>query len=179
MTSQEVSMAVAEIHPRVRLAGLRDAPLSIDEVVSAVLSPSVGGVVVFIGTVRDVDRAGGPLRQGPEHKQQPEQRGARQEHPPDRAVAALDYSAHPRAELDLARVAAQVADRHEVVALAVLHRVGALQVGDVAVALAAGARHRPAAFAAARDVIDTLKATVPIWKHQQFVDGGTEWVGLP
>ena len=57
--------------------------------------------------------------------------------------------------------------------------LGALTVGDLAVVVAASAPHRGEAFAAARDLIDTLKAEVPIWKHQGFADGSTEWVGLP
>ena len=68
---------------------------------------------------------------------------------------------------------------HARVRLAAVHRIGALTVGDLAVVVAASAPHRGEAFAAARDLIDTLKAEVPIWKHQGFADGSTEWVGLP
>jgi molybdopterin synthase catalytic subunit len=137
----------------VRLAALRDAPLSVDEVVDAVRDPAAGGLVVFVGSVRDNDG--------------------------DRAVQRLDYEAHPSAEARLREVAAAVAARHPTVAVAATHRVGQLAVGDIAVVVAASCPHRAEAFAAARDLIDDLKATVPIWKHQVFCDGGEEWVGTP
>jgi molybdopterin synthase catalytic subunit len=140
--------------PRVvRLVDVRDAPLSVDEVLAAVDDPATGGTCVFVGTVRDVDH--------------------------ERAVKALGYSAHPTAVDRLGEVLAEVAGRHPVRALAAVHRVGDLAVGDLAVVVAAAAPHRGEAFDACRDLIDTLKATVPIWKHQEFGDGSDEWVGLP
>ena len=60
-----------------------------------------------------------------------------------------------------------------------MHRVGDLEVGDLAVVVAAASAHRAEAFAAARSLIDDLKAEVPIWKHQRFADGTQEWVGAP
>jgi len=138
---------------QVRLLGLRDTPISVDEVLAAVCDPGVGGTAVFVGTVRD-DDAG-------------------------RGVTALGYSAHPTALDTLAVVAEHVAGAHPHALLAALHRVGDLAVGDVAVVVAAAAEHRSEAFAAARALIDDLKAQVPIWKHQQFADGTAEWVGIP
>lgn len=91
----------------------------------------------------------------------------------------LDYTGHPRAADELARVATEVAGRHAILTLAAEHRLGHLEIGDVAVVVAAGAVHRADAFAAARDLIDTLKAEVPIWKEQHFTDGSGGWVGLP
>jgi molybdopterin synthase catalytic subunit len=108
---------------------------------------------VFVGTVRDVD--GG------------------------RAVGGLGYSAHPAAEDSLRAVAESVAQRFPAVALAAVHRVGDLAVGDLAVVVAAACPHRGEAFDAARALIDELKQTVPIWKHQLFADGTDEWVGSP
>jgi molybdopterin synthase catalytic subunit len=137
----------------VRLAELRDAPLSVDEVVEAVRDPAAGGLVVFIGTVRDTDG--------------------------DRSVDRLDYEAHPSAAARLAEIAGAVAARYPTVAVAATHRVGKLAIGDIAVVVAASCPHRGEAFDAARDLIDELKATVPIWKHQLFSDGGEEWVGTP
>lgn len=137
----------------VRLTEVRETPLSVDEVVAAVADPAAGGTCVFIGAVREQDD--------------------------DRAVSALSYSAHPTAAAQLAHVAQLVAGRHELTAVAAVHRVGDLVIGDLAVVLAVSAPHRGEAFAAARDLIDTLKSTVPIWKHQSFDDGGDEWVGLP
>ena len=137
----------------VRLVAVRDTPLSVDEVLAAVLDPSAGGVVVFVGTVRDLD--GG------------------------KAVGGLGYSAHPAAEQQLGDVARSVAQRFPAVALAAVHRVGDLAVGDLAVVVAAACPHRGEAFDAARALIDELKETVPIWKHQIFADGTDEWVGSP
>ncbi len=138
---------------RVRLTQVRETPLSVDEVLAAVADPAAGGTCVFVGAVRDEDG--------------------------DRAVSALAYSAHPTAAAQLQAVAEAVAERHEVTAVAATHRVGDLAIGDLAVVVAVSAPHRAEAFAAARDLIDTLKSTVPIWKHQQFDDGADEWVGLP
>lgn len=137
----------------VRLAALRDGPLSIDEVVDAVRERGAGGLVVFVGMVRDHD--GG------------------------RSVERLDYEAHPTAEQRLHDVAAAVAARHTEAVVGVTHRTGSLAIGDIAVVAAAACPHRGEAFDAARALIDELKATVPIWKHQIFVDGEEEWVGTP
>ena len=60
-----------------------------------------------------------------------------------------------------------------------MHRVGRLAIGDAAVVVATTAAHRGEAFEASRALIDELKATVPIWKHQVFIDGTDEWVGTP
>ena len=138
---------------QVRLADVRETPLSVDEVLSAVLEAAVGGVTLFVGTVRDHDDA--------------------------RSVTALEYSAHPTALDRLREVLEAVAGRHPGVALAAVHRVGRLAIGDAAVVVAAGAAHRGEAFAASRELIDDLKATVPIWKHQLFTDGTEEWVCTP
>lgn len=137
----------------VRLVDVRDTPLSVDEVMAAVTHPSCGGVVIFVGLVRDHDGGKG--------------------------VDALAYSAHPTALDRLRDACEQVAQRAPGVRLGAVHRVGDLTIGDLAVVVGAAAAHRGAAFEAARDLIDTLKATVPIWKQQSFDDGGTEWVGLP
>jgi molybdopterin synthase catalytic subunit len=132
-----------------------DKPLSVDAVVQAVSHPAAGGVVLFIGAVRD-------------HDGEPEQ-----------GVASLDYSAHPQALAALDRVATEVADLFPEARLAAHHRVGPLAVGDRAVVVGAASAHRDDAFRAARRLIDELKAGVPIWKHQTFTDGSEEWVGLP
>jgi len=139
--------------PVIRLLGVREAPLSVDEVLAAVADPRAGGTVVFVGTVRAEDSGKG--------------------------VEGLGYSAHTSVEEALRSVAERVAATHPAIALAAVHRVGDLVVGDLAVVVAVSCAHRGAAFAAARQLIDDLKATVPIWKHQQFDDGSDEWVGLP
>jgi molybdopterin synthase catalytic subunit len=137
----------------IRLLALRDAALDPAEVLAAVDDAGAGGVVSFTGLVRDTD--GG------------------------RRVTALEYVAHPDAEAALQRVADAVAADFPVRALAAVHRTGLLEVGDVAVVVAAAAPHRAEAFEAARRLIDDLKATVPIWKRQVFADGAQEWVGSP
>jgi molybdopterin synthase catalytic subunit len=137
----------------VRLVDIREGALSVDEVHAAVADPRAGGLALFVGAVRDADH--------------------------ERAVNALAYSAHPTAAQRLREVCEQVVARHDVVAVAAVHRVGDLAIGDLAVVVGVSAVHRGEAFDAARDLIDTLKSTVPIWKHQEFGDGSQEWVGLP
>jgi len=138
---------------RVRLCDLREGPLSLDEVAAALGDDGSGGVVFFVGRVRDHDHG--------------------------KSVGGLDYTAHPTAAERLRAVCERVAEAHDVNGVAAVHRVGELAIGDAAVIVAAEADHRPEAFAAARDLIDILKAEVPIWKHQQFGDGTEEWVGTP
>jgi molybdopterin synthase catalytic subunit len=135
------------------IAEIREQPLSVDEVIDAVRSAGAGAVVAFLGLVRERD--GG------------------------RDVTGLDYSAHPDAARRLAEVAQSVADREQGTRVAVTHRVGTLEIGDLAVVLAVATAHRGEAFTLARALIDELKAGVPIWKHQSFADGSNEWVGLP
>jgi molybdopterin synthase catalytic subunit len=137
----------------VRLVAIRETPLEVAEVLAAVEDAAAGGVTLFVGTVRDHDDA--------------------------KAVSKLGYSAHPTALASLEAVVGAVAARHPVRAVAAVHRVGDLAIGDAAVIVAAAADHRGEAFDAARDLIDDLKATVPIWKHQAFADGTEEWVGTP
>lgn len=137
----------------VRLLDVRDSPLSVDEVLAAVADPGAGGSCVFVGVVRDVDHG--------------------------RQVAKLGYSAHPTVAQVLRRVADGVVADVQLIGLAAVHRVGDLGVGDLAVVVAASARHRAAAFDGCRRMIDDLKREVPIWKHQLFIDGDEEWVGSP
>ena len=139
--------------PVVRLVDIRDTPLVVAEVLDALGDPAAGGVDLFIGVVRDHDH----------HK----------------GVTRLEYSAHPTAMDRLLEVAEHVAQEHDVLALAAVHRVGRLEIGDAAVVVATAAAHRGEAFDASRALIDELKATVPIWKHQTFEDGTDEWVGTP
>ena len=134
----------------IRLLAVRETPLSLDEVHAAVGDTSAGGTVVFVGTVRDHD--GG------------------------KDVTALEYSAHPSAEEELRRVAEKVVADYPVVGLAAVHRVGPLTVTDAAVIVAVSCAHRGEAFEACRRLIDDIKHTVPIWKHQRFADGTEEWV---
>ena len=137
----------------VRLIAVRESELSVDEVRAAVADPAAGGIALFAGAVRDSDH--------------------------DRGVSGLSYSAHPSAVDELRRVAEVIAGKYPVIGIAAVHRVGDLAIGDLAVVLAVSCPHRAEAFDACRDLIDILKASVPIWKHQRFDDGTAEWVGTP
>lgn len=137
----------------VRLIALRESELSVDEARAAVADPAAGGIALFAGAVRDSDH--------------------------DRGVSGLSYSAHPSAVGELRRVAEVIAEKYPVIGIAAVHRVGDLAIGDLAVVLAVSCPHRAEAFDACRDLIDILKASVPIWKHQRFDDGTAEWVGTP
>ena len=134
----------------IRLAEVRDTPLSVDEVHNAVSHPKAGGIVLFTGVVRDHDQG--------QH------------------VTALSYSAHPTAADELRQVAERIAGKFDLYAIAAVHRVGDLEVGDLAVVVAVSSAHRATAFDACRALIDELKQTVPIWKHQRFAGGASEWV---
>ncbi|SDR87819.1 molybdenum cofactor biosynthesis protein MoaE [Microlunatus soli] len=150
----------------VRVAAVTEQPLSVDRLLATVNDPAVGGIVLFVGTVRDHDAPVDPTIDG-------DSAGT------TRGVTSLDYTAHPLAVDRLAEVAARAATVHGVRAVAVEHRVGHLVIGDLAVVVAVGAEHRGEAFLACRQLIDELKAGVPIWKEQTFDDGVAEWVGLP
>ncbi len=134
-----------------RLLALRESALSLDEAIAAVRRPSFGGIAVFLGTVRD--------------------------HNEGQAVSVLEYEAYATmAEKELTAIADEIEREIPGVALAVLHRVGRLVVGDVAVICAAGAAHRDEAFRACRELIERIKARVPIWKREHG-PGGVHWVG--
>jgi molybdopterin synthase catalytic subunit len=134
------------------LFDIRADALSVDECIRAVSHSSAGGTSVFIGTVRDENDG--------------------------RAVTLLEYEAYrAMAEKEMRRIAREIGDAVPSVRLAVLHRVGALRVGDIAVVCAASAPHRGEAFRACRMLIDLVKERVPIWKREHGPDG-PYWVGF-
>jgi molybdopterin synthase catalytic subunit len=135
------------------LARVTGEPLSVAEHEAAVADKAAGAVVSFCGVVRDHD--GG------------------------RPVTELEYVGHPTAPELIAEIAAEFAARPDVQAVAVSHRVGLLAIGDVALACAVSAAHRGQAFAACADLVDEVKARLPIWKRQVFTDGQEEWVACP
>jgi molybdopterin synthase catalytic subunit len=137
----------------IRLLEITDVPIDVGAVYAAVSDRHAGGIALFVGAVRDHDHG--------------------------KDVIGLDYSAHPTAEAVLREVVEKVVASHDVRAVAAVHRVGELAIGDIAVVVAVSCDHRSDAFAACRLLIDDLKATVPIWKHQRFNDGTEEWVGTP
>jgi molybdopterin synthase catalytic subunit len=137
----------------IRLLLISESPLDIAQVYAAVQDSRAGGTAVFVGTVRERDG--------------------------DKPVLELEYTAHPSADVAFRSVVEDVAARYDVVALAAIHRVGKLEIGDVAVVTAAASMHRAEAFEACRALIDDLKRRLPIWKHQTFADGTEQWVGTP
>lgn len=137
----------------VRLVGVSAAPLDVTAVYDAVRERTAGAVALFVGVVRDHD--GG------------------------RPVSGLAYSAHPTAESVMRDVVTEVVGEQRVDAVAAVHRVGDLAIGDVAIIVAVACGHRGPAFALCHRLVDEIKARVPIWKHQVFADGSDEWVGTP
>lgn len=138
----------------VRIARVTAEPLDVAAHLAVVGSPGVGALATFVGQVRDHDP------------------GA------DGEVVRLDYSAHPDAGQVLTRLAEEVAADEEVLALAVSHRTGTLEVGDVAVVVAVASAHRDAAFRACRELVERVKAELPVWKRQVTADGLGAWVGM-
>ncbi|HYI59953.1 MAG TPA: molybdenum cofactor biosynthesis protein MoaE [Microlunatus sp.] len=138
---------------RVRLAEISEQPLSVDRLLGLVSDRATGGVAVFIGVVREQDSG--------------------------EQVSSLDYTQHPSAAAELRASAERIAEAYDVRAVAVEHRIGHLEIGDLAVVVATGAVHRGPALDACRALIDDLKETVPIWKEQHLASGEVTWVGLP
>ena len=125
-------------------------PLSVDAALETVRGPDAGGVVVFLGTVRD------------------ESRGKRVRH--------LEYEAYAEmAEAKMREIATALERERAPLRVALHHRVGDLEIGEIAVVVAAAAPHRDAAFVAARAAIDELKRSVPIWK-KEYTDDGAVWI---
>ena len=130
---------------------LSEAPLSLERVVAEVASDDAGAVATFVGTTRARSRG--------------------------REVVRLEYEAYEgMAESEMARIAAELRERHDLIAVAIHHRVGRVEIGETSVVIAVSAAHRAAALEACREAIDTLKETVPLWKKELYV-GGEEWIG--
>lgn len=134
--------------PRCRIS--REA-LQVESVLDAVRGPGQGGVVLFCGLVRDSNQG--------------------------KQVVRLDYEAYDTMALrSMAAIAHDIESETAGVRLAMVHRVGSLGIGELAVLVAASAPHRAEAFAACRQAIERLKAEVPIWK-KEFSPDGAEWLG--
>jgi molybdopterin synthase catalytic subunit len=146
--------------PRMHIS-VQDQPLSVDAAVAYVKHPGCGAVVVMIGCVRDHKRLNDGVDGG----------GIV-------TVEKLEYEAYAdMAQKVIAQIAADTAAQYPGTRLSVQHRVGSLDVGDLAVVCAASAPHRKEAFAACAMLIDRLKEDAPIWKREHGKDGVT-WVGL-
>jgi molybdopterin synthase catalytic subunit len=125
---------------------LSDGPIDVGKVVARVSGPGMGGIVTFIGAVRN--RARG------------------------RDIRHLEYESYPEmAEREMDRIAREAAERWPGTRVAIAHRAGHLEIGDIAVVVVAAAPHRAEAFEACRYAIDTLKECVPIWKKEVATDG--------
>jgi molybdopterin synthase catalytic subunit/molybdopterin converting factor small subunit len=130
---------------------LSDEPLSLEQVAAEVASEDAGAIATFVGTTRARSRG--------------------------RDVIRLEYEAYEgMAEAEMERIARALRERHEVIDVAIHHRVGPVEIGETSVVIAVSAAHRAAAFEACREAIDTLKQSVPLWKKELYV-GGEEWIG--
>jgi molybdopterin synthase catalytic subunit len=133
-------------------AVVTDQPISLAEHEELVSHQAAGAIVGFVGVIRD--------------------------HDDGRGVSRLEYSAHPSAAQVFVDVVTEVAEQSTGVrAIAASHRIGVLQIGEAALVAAVAADHRQAAFAGCAQLVDTIKARLPVWKHQFFNDGTEEWVG--
>src|SRR2546426_8074798 len=126
-------------------------PLNLQELVTFVTEPEAGAIVTFIGTTRNNNEG--------------------------RRVIALDYDAYPEmAEKELARIGEQAKKKWKVQRIAIVHRIGPVQITEPSVVIAVSAAHRADAFEACRFAIEEIKKTVPIWKKEVF-EGGEVWIG--
>lgn len=132
-----------------------DQPIDVRALAAEIRHSSAGAVVTFEGVVRDHDGGG-------------------------RSVRELEYTSHPTADRIIAEIAEEVAAHAPGIrALAIVHRIGPLVVGDPAMACAVAADHRKEAFVACSDLVEEVKKRLPVWKRQVFTDGTEEWVNCP
>jgi len=128
-------------------------PIDLQALIAAVGDPAHGAICTFLGTTRMTSPGD------------------------DRAVRALDYEAYAAMVIaDFEAIAAEARERFGPLAIAIVHRIGRVALGEASVGVAVGAPHRVAAFDACEFAIDTLKARTPIWKREEYADGGTAWI---
>ena len=128
-----------------------DKPINLQELVDCVTDPEAGAIATFIGTTRNNNEG--------------------------RKVIALDYEAYPEmAERELTRLGEEARRKWQICRMAIVHRVGPVQITEPSVMIAVSAAHREAAFAACRFAIEEIKRTVPIWKKEVY-EGGEIWIG--
>ncbi len=127
------------------------APIDVSALMSRAQAPGVGAVSLFLGTVRDLNDG--------------------------KPVSGMEYEAYaPMAEAELRAIAEETCGRIPGLRLVVEHRVGTLAIGEASVAIVAAHAHRAQAMDAARDVIESLKQRVPIWKREHYLSGDREWL---
>lgn len=136
--------------PRLETTGISSATIAVADLEAAVADERAGAVVSFAGVVRNHDHG--------------------------RTVTSLTYESHPSADAVLGEIVRAAHQRPGVIHATAAHRVGSLAVGELAFAVAVSSAHREEAFAACAWLVDEVKSRLPVWKHQIFADGSTEWV---
>jgi molybdopterin synthase catalytic subunit len=131
-------------------AQVTEAPISVETLAASVKSDRAGAIVTFSGDVRNHDKG--------------------------KEVAALSYEIHPSAPTVIRKITEEVCAKYEVVNVAVAHRHGEIPIGESAFVVAVSAAHRVAALNCCEELVERVKAELPIWKYQSFSDGSTEWV---
>ena len=124
--------------------------ITAEALAAEVKSDAAGAVVTFSGDVRNHDKG--------------------------KSVTSLNYEIHPSAQQVIEKISNEVASKHEVINVSVAHRYGAIAIGESAFVVAVAAAHRAPAFACCEELVERVKAELPIWKYQEFQDGTTEWV---
>lgn len=124
--------------------------ISAEALAAQVKSAEAGAVVTFSGDVRNHDKGKG--------------------------VTSLNYEVHPSAQAVIEKITQEVAAKHEIINVSVAHRFGPIPIGQSAFVVAVAAAHRAPALAACEELVERVKAELPIWKYQEFIDGTTEWV---
>ena len=128
-----------------------DHPIDLTELLSSVERRGNGAVLLFVGTVRDVNEA--------------------------RSVTGIRYDAYREmAESVLSDIIREAAEGRENCVIEAVHRIGELAIGEASVAIAVSTPHRAQAFEACRYIIEQIKVRLPIWKFEQYADGETEWL---
>lgn len=131
-------------------AEVTERPISAEALATMVRSDSSGALITFSGEVRNHDKG--------------------------RAVVSLSYEIHPNAQSVLEKITDEVFAKYQVENVAIAHRYGAIEIGEVAFAVAVAAAHRGDAFDCIEELVERVKAELPIWKFQVFQDGQSEWV---
>lgn len=130
---------------------ITDETITEAHVREVVESPEAGAVVLFLGTVRN--------------------------NTDGRQVKHLEYNAYePMAEKKMAEIGKEILEKWGITRVAIIHRVGKLEIGEVSVAVGIASPHRKDGFEACKYAMDRLKQIVPIWKREVWVDGDAEWV---
>ena len=132
------------------LAVVGDKPINRAELLDVVRHDGAGAIASFFGVVRNIDG--------------------------DKSVVQLNYEAHPQAQQIVQAIAEEVQQKYSLLGIAVAHRYGSLHIGEDAFVAVVSAMHRRAALDACDELVERVKAEIPIWKHQQFADGTDEWV---